>query len=135
MPCRTLALRSLISLTSLESLKSLQNLRLTSAKSKHLPNLSSKWCIYNARPEKQRRAVLAVLPFVGLKGSGRKCAAITANNLLSERGRYNARQKYPRWAVLSYCSLRVLFVSGSRCRAMTTNYGCITLFCLLILSI
>ena len=39
--------------------------------------LLSERCIYNARPEEQRRAVLLVLPFAGMKGSGNKCAAIT----------------------------------------------------------
>ena len=45
-------------------------------------NLLAEWCIYNARPEKQRRAVLVVLPFVGTMGSGSKCAAITTNYLI-----------------------------------------------------
>ena len=41
------------------------------------PILSSEWCIYHARFKKQRRAVLAVLPFVEFWSSGRKCATIT----------------------------------------------------------
>ena len=45
----------------------------------HQKNLLAEWCIYNARPEKQRRAVLVVLPFVGARGSGSKYAAITLN--------------------------------------------------------
>ena len=56
-------------------------------------NLSSEWCIYNARPEKQRRAVLIVLPFVGVKGSGSKYAAITANNLSSKGSSCKAHEK------------------------------------------
>ncbi|MBQ5692157.1 MAG: hypothetical protein IIV72_01745, partial [Alistipes sp.] len=46
--------------------------------------LASEWWIYNARPEKQRRAVLSVLPFVGARGSGSKYAAITLKYLSSK---------------------------------------------------
>ena len=55
------------------------------------PILASEWWIYNARPEKQRRAVLIVLPFVGMKGSGSKYAAITLKFTLKFVNSYNHR--------------------------------------------
>ena len=64
------------------------------------PILASEWWICHARLERQRRAVLVVLPFVGARGSGSKYATITL--------------KKQRRAVLIVQPFAVLYVSGSR---------------------
>ena len=59
------------------------------------PILASEWWICHARLEKQRRAVLVVLPFVGARGSGSKYAAITLKQFVVKSAQLQGSAKNP----------------------------------------